>query len=277
MSVEVGEAPKVPAGRGGYIKPLRGMLPYGMLTTRKCLMARGLSGHALDNAVKTETLLPLAPGVYAQYTREIRWEGVATSLQRMGGTSVPSVHVGGLTALLLMGMAHHLPMRALTVHLYTHDRLPGWLFRLPLPENFKRHSVKALWPESLMADKAYLKEYQWDVNLPPLYISCPEKALMEVLHWVPINISLDHADNLMVGQVNLSPRKLDGLLSACRSIKVKRLFLWLAARQEYQWFKKLDRKKYNLGSGKRVLEKGGKLDKDYLITVPHRLFDNVIM
>jgi hypothetical protein len=49
---------------------------------------------------------------------------------------------------------------------------------------------------------------------------------------------------------------------------VKRLFFWLAQRQSYSWFKKLDRSKYDLGSGKRVIAKGGKLDKDYLITVP---------
>ena len=37
----------------------------------------------LDNAVKTETLLLLATGVYSQYSRSVSWEGVVASMQRM--------------------------------------------------------------------------------------------------------------------------------------------------------------------------------------------------
>ncbi|MCF6194867.1 MAG: type IV toxin-antitoxin system AbiEi family antitoxin domain-containing protein, partial [Kangiellaceae bacterium] len=66
--------------------------------------------------------------------------------------------------------------------------------------------------------------------------------------------------------------RLNDLLLQCKSIKVKRLFLWLAERQNYAWFKKLDIENLNLGSGKRVIAKGGKLDKEYQITVPNHLY-----
>lgn len=72
----------------------------------------------------------------------------------------------------------------------------------------------------------------------------------------------------MQGLINLSPTKLDVLLCACSNIKVKRLFFWLAQQQNYAWYNKLDKHDYNLGAGKRVIAIDGKLDKDFLITVP---------
>jgi len=36
----------------------------------------------------------------------------------------------------------------------------------------------------------------------------------------------------------------------------------------YSWIKRIDTELVNLGSGKRVIVKGGKLNKKYMITVP---------
>jgi hypothetical protein len=49
---------------------------------------------------------------------------------------------------------------------------------------------------------------------------------------------------------------------------VKRLFLFFADRHGHAWRPKLDLARIDLGSGKRVLVKGGKLDPQYDITVP---------
>jgi len=263
------------SSKGTVKQTLKELLPYGLLATKKWLAAQGLSDHALDNAVKSETLLSLANGVYSQYTRNIRWEGVVASLQQMSvknNDPVPPMHVGGLTAMELSGLSQYLSLSTRKiVHLYSCEKLPSWLPRLSLSNKFEGHSVKTLWPEALMSSVAYVKENKWEVELPPVIFSCPEKAIMEVLLGVPDAVSFEHADELMQGLVNLSPRKLDELLSVCRSIKVKRLFFWFAQRQGYPWFIKLDQGKYDLGSGKRVVAKGGKLDNDYLITVPRHM------
>jgi hypothetical protein len=42
----------------------------------------------------------------------------------------------------------------------------------------------------------------------------------------------------------------------------------LAEKQAHPWFKQLDVSKVSLGSGKRMLVAGGRLDPKYLITVP---------
>lgn len=255
-----------------YKQSLKELLPYGMLATKKWLAKQGLSAHSLDNAVKTQTLLPLAKGVYSQYCRSISWQGVIASVQFMekcGDEQVPSVLVGGLSALTLSGLSQYLSLgNKPHVHLYTAGKLPAWMARLSLPVKFDGHNTNKIWPESLSKDNAFLKEHMWEEKLPPVYFSCPEKAILELLVDLPKSVTFEHADELMQGLVNLSPRKLDILLKACKSVKAKRLFLWLAERQSYSWFQKLDIDEYDLGSGKRVVAKGGKLDTQYLITVP---------
>lgn len=258
--------------KGSYKQSLKRLLPYGVLATKKWLAKQGLSSHALDNAVKTDTLLLLATGVYSQYTRSLRWEGVVASMQRMeknDGANIPPIVVGGLSALSLSGLSQYLSLGSNPhVHLYSAGKLPTWLARLSLPIKFEAHSTSKLWPESLTTNKAFIKEHEWEAELPPVYFSCPEKAILELLMDLPAGVTFEHADELMQGLVNLSPRKLDELLHVCKSVKVKRLFFWLAKRQAYPWFSKLNAKDYDFGSGKRVLAKGGKLDNDFLITVP---------
>jgi len=261
--------------KGTYKQSLKALLPYGMLATKRWLADQGLSAHALDNAVKTETLLLLATGVYSQYSRSVSWEGVIASMQRMekdGSENASPVVVGGLSALGLSGLSQYLSLgNTPHIHLYVQGRLPTWLARLSLPMKFEGHRTSKLWPESVLQNKAFIKEHEWEAELPPVYFSCPEKAILELLMDLPDRVTFEHADELMQGLVNLSPRKLDTLLKACKSVKAKRLFFWMAKRQAYPWFSKLNVKDYDLGSGKRVVAKGGKLDADYLITVPSHM------
>ena len=75
----------------------------------------------------------------------------------------------------------------------------------------------------------------------------------------------------MEGLRNLSPRRLQGLLADCKSVKVKRLFFWFAERHNHAWLPKIDRSSIDLGKGKRMLVRGGKLDPTYNITVPEKM------
>jgi hypothetical protein len=109
---------------------------------------------------------------------------------------------------------------------------------------------------------------QWEW---PLTMSSPERAIFELLDEIPQRETFHQADVLMEGLRNLSPRRLHTLLVACRSIKVKRLFLWFAERHQHAWLKKLDRKDIDLGHGKRMLVRGGKLDPTFNITVPESI------
>ena len=96
----------------------------------------------------------------------------------------------------------------------------------------------------------------------------------KLLDEIPQHETFHQVDMLMQGLTNLSPRQLNRLLANCRSIKVKRLFLWFAERHNHPWFSRLNQSKIDLGSGKRMLLPGGQLNHKYLITVPKDLSTN---
>jgi Transcriptional regulator, AbiEi antitoxin, Type IV TA system len=88
---------------------------------------------------------------------------------------------------------------------------------------------------------------------------------------VPHGQSIEEAWLLMEGLVSLRPRLLQSLLAACNSIKVRRLFLYLAEQHHHSWFQRLNVDALDLGKGNRAITPGGRLDPKYLITVPARL------
>lgn len=105
----------------------------------------------------------------------------------------------------------------------------------------------------------------------PMTCSTPERALLELLDELPKHETFHQVDMLMEGLSSLSPRRLQRVLTACSSVKVKRLFFIFADRHRHAWLKQLDKSAIDLGSGNRVLVKGGKLDRRYRITVPKDL------
>lgn len=247
---------------------LDALLPFGMIASKQWLLSKGLNLHSIDNALKSKKLMKHTTGVYSRTGVMVTWQGVVCSLQRM---SEQVVHVGGLSALDLLGFSHYLSDKTTTIHLYSQNKLPNWLGKLDVGVNFKWHGTKTLWTSELLEQESYVKEYHWREELPAMKVSGPEKAYFELLSSVPKSISFEHADELMQGMTSLSPKKLTALLHACRNVKVKRLFFWLAERQNYAWSKKLDYKEFDLGKGKRVIASKGQLNKKYLITVPEHL------
>ncbi len=252
---------------------LPGLVPNGLLVSRSWLMEQGLARHAVDNLVKSGQLLTLRPGVYMRPGSWLVWQGVVCSLQRMGGNLV----VGGTSALELHGRTHYLPLsRRRTIHLHGSGPLPSWANRLGLEETFRRHGTAWLAePEELSKPDCeqrhappFTVDMPWGDGFQTVRTSTLERALFEILKDVPAGISFEHAEQLMEGLADLSPRRLDALLRRTSNVKVKRLFFWLAERQGHAWMKRLDAGDFDLGRGKRVLARDGRLVSRYGITVP---------
>ena len=261
-------------------------LPEGLVVDSAWLEARGIASNLRAYYVKSGWLEQPVRGLYRRPRGTISWQQVVISLQTLMG--VPLV-VGGRTALEMQGFAHYLAPQIKIVHLYGSDRPPGWLGKLELPQQFVCHNSAKLFRNdpttrglsSLAQDTATgqrrdptilqsggLTELSWGQWDWPLTVSQPERAFLEMLDELPKKESFHHADLIMQGAANFSPRRLQKLLADCRSIKVKRLFFFFADRHKHAWRKRLDKSAINLGSGKRMLVKGGKLDPVYQITVP---------
>lgn len=256
------------------------LVPHGLVVTRSWLTEQDISPHAIDNLVKSGQLLSLTSGVYTRPGTVPTWQGLVCALQRMGS----DLHVGGESALVLHGLNHYIALSEhRTIHLFGHDTMPSWMNRLLPDVTFERHSHHAFRnplsssaqdPETRkdpLAEYGFTVAMPWSDVAPPLMVSTPELAFLEVLGDVPERFSFEHADELMQGLATLSPRRLERLLSFCRSVKIRRLFFWFAERHVHPWLSKLNPANYDLGSGKRLLAKGGKLDRKYRITVPEHM------
>ncbi|MFC5683264.1 type IV toxin-antitoxin system AbiEi family antitoxin domain-containing protein [Flavobacterium sp. MAHUQ-51] len=253
-------------------KELYEIMPEGLVTTHKWLMENNFSRHAIDNLVKSNQLESISKGVYVRNISKITWQSVVFSLQSILKTDLV---VGGLTALEMQGLSHYLSLSEnKIVHLFGNDLLPRWVSNLDLNIKFLRHTTNSLFVENLEKNKQlypFTSERDWDNNNRKLILSTPERAYLEVLLDVPQKVTFEHADQLMQGLTTLSPRSLQKVLEECQNVKVKRLFFWFADRQNYVWLNKINRETITLGSGNRMIVKGGKLDNKYKITVPQWL------
>lgn len=250
-------------------KELYEIMPEGLVTTNKWLMENNFTRHAIDNLVKSNQLESISKGVYVRNISKISWQSVVFSLQSILKTDLV---VGGLTALELQGLSHYLSLSEnKTVHLFGNDVLPEWVNNLNLNVKFIRHTTNSLFAKNSEENRQlhpFTSERYWDNDDRKLIVSTPERAYLEVLLDVPKKITFEHADQLMQGLTTLSPKNLQKTLEECQNVKIKRLFFWFADRQNYAWLGKLNRESITLGSGNRMLIKGGILDTKYKITVP---------
>ncbi len=271
------------------LKWLEQEVPEGLLVSSRWLTKNGYEPSLRSQYVKSGWLKSLARGVYWRPRGALRWEHVVISLQNL--MEIPAV-VGGRTALELQGYAHFLSHEQKEVHLYGHEKLPGWMHHLPIKQEFIFHKSSRLFrnepitraltslnwnvktQESTSNDPIHGNSLhvmpwgQWDW---PITLSSPERALFELLDELPEKESFHVVDKLVEGLVSLSPNRLRKLLADCKSIKAKRLFFFFADRHNPAWRKHLNTEDFDLGSGDRMLVRGGKLDPAYRITVPEDL------
>ena len=259
------------------------LLPEGLLVDAAWLEERGYYRSLRARYVAGGWLAQPVRGVYRRPRGEPGWEQLLISLQTLLGFPVS---IGGRTALELQGYAQYVPRSQKRIHLYSDKKLPSWLDKLPLDQVFIRHNRQRFLPlckqpdETLSLGRSKAKSKvlngelralpwgQWDW---PLVMSTPERACLELLDELPRYDTFHMADMIMEGLVNLSPRRMQALLEQTTSVKVKRLFLFFADRHRHQWFSRIDQGAIDLGSGKRMLAKGGKLDPVWQITVPAEL------
>jgi hypothetical protein len=264
-------------------------LPEGLLAHSAWFRKKGYSRQLLNHYVSAGWLEQPARGLFRRPRGTLSWQQVVISLQTLL-LDDPFI-VGGRTALELQGYAHFLPRTTTEVHLYGPRPLPAWLDRLPLEVRFVHHNSRRLFKndpitygissltmnvlthasasnDPLRQGLTFQPWGPWDWHLT---LSTPERAILELLDALPARESFAQVDALMEGLSTLSPRRLQTLLVDCRSVKVKRLFFFFADRHRHAWLKALDKTAIDLGTGNRMLVKGGRLDRTYQITVPEDL------
>ncbi|MBV7521334.1 type IV toxin-antitoxin system AbiEi family antitoxin [Ensifer sp. ENS12] len=262
--------------RASRLKILLASVPPGFYVDSKWLSAQGIRRSSVADYVGAGWLRHVAHGLYQRPGTgpigERDWRVLALSVQTLMGHPV---HVGGMTALQQMGYRHYLSFGAAEqVYLYA-PRFPSWLDQalLDAPLHLRKTSLFADAGHGLdgVGDKGSAGDAPrewWDWTLR---LSSPERAILEALDELPDGESFHSIDMVFQSLVSLRPRRLMMLLTACRSVKVKRLFFVYADRHAHAWFKHLDRDSLDLGAGDRSLVKGGRLHPTYRITLPQDL------
>jgi hypothetical protein len=244
------------------LKLLFGLLHSNNVITSSLLDDNGISRHLRRYYQDSGWIEPLGRGAYKKPNDIVEWQAGVNALHFQLGIKV---HVGGLTALTLHGFSHYFRLSKETLYLFSplQTRIPKWFTDY-------NWSVKlSQKPTSFLPENTGIKEKE--IKDIKVNISTPERAILECLFLAPQHADLVECYQVLEGMVNLKPRLVGELLSGCNSIKVKRLFLYMAEKANHQWFLFLNQDTIDIGSGDRMIVEKGKYNSKYQITVPKEL------
>ena len=228
------------------------------------LERQGISRALQQRYRSSGWLESIGTGAFQRPSEKVSWQGGLYTLQVQ---SQLSVHAGALTALSLQGYAHYLRFGLETAFLFSPPKtnLPGWFKN----RNWgpKIYHLKT----SVLPPGLALMDYQ--TGAFSIEISAPERAFLECLYLSPDKLDLVECYHLLEGLTTLRPKLLQPLLEQCTSVKVKRLFLYMAEKAGHDWFKRLDPTKIDLGSGARTITQGGIYISSHSLTLPEELIN----
>ncbi len=236
--------------------------PLGVVLTSKWLVEQGYSLDLQKTYRKSHWYLSIGTGAMVRTDDKVDYLGGLYALQSQLGFTV---HPAGKTALSLLGKSHFLELSPSRVTLFANEKekLPLW---------FKQY------------DWGLTIDYRTSAFLPPnlglteikhktftIKLSSPARAIMECLFMGSETQALLEVYDIMEGLNNLRPDLVQSLLELCGSIKVKRLFLYLAEKADHKWFNYLRLDNIDMGKGNRSTVKKGVYIPKYQITVPKEL------
>jgi hypothetical protein len=232
--------------------------PSNIVLLSSWLLSQGISYPLQERYMNSNWLTSIGIGAYIRSGDTVNLTGGLYSLQHQAGLDI---HIGGLTALSYQNVSHFIQGDKNKTYLYSAQKqdVPAWFSKYFVSYNFEVIKTSFLPAQTSLID--------YTVSDYKIKISSKERAILELLYLCPEKESLKLAYQLMELLVNLRPVVLQDLLERCTSIKVKRLFLYMAEKTGHEWAHYLNLSNINLGKGKRTITKGGKLDKKYNIVI----------
>lgn len=272
------------AKRASLLSRVMHDLPEHYVVDAAWLSSLGLGASSIRDYVARGWLERVGSRLYRRPERSgtgaVRWEIATLSLQNL--LKAP-VHIGGMSALELAGYWQYAPLGRRRIWLYSDaPAARSFLRRLDLEADFDIRSRKLfgdsdpnLGLETRAIDLVNTTlgpaDRSGDMQLRhPQYlrVSGMERAILETLEEIPRTVSFQHGAELFEGLTTLRPKLTEALLTACRSVKAKRLFLYFAGQHRHAWTRRIHAADIDIGSGKRQIVPDGELDPQFQITVP---------
>tara|TARA_R110000868_G_scaffold104453_1_gene287592 strand:- start:1147 stop:1914 length:768 start_codon:yes stop_codon:yes gene_type:complete len=239
--------------------------PAGVVCLTSWLTANHYSNQLLDKYKKSKWLDSIGSGAMIRSGDKVSYEGGVYALQEQLRMNI---HPAAKTALAFLGKAHYLELQQSKAVLMggEGEKLPAWFKKYDWGLDVQYHKSSFL-PSDLGLVDVELKTFS-------IKVSGAARALMECLYLAPEKQDLFECYEIMESLTNLRPKALQELLENCSSVKVNRLFLYMAEKAGHAWFKHINLDSVKLGKGKRQIVSDGVYVTKYQITVPKELEKN---
>jgi len=244
------------------INTLLSSQPLGSVLCSSWLVDQGYSLALQKRYKKSQWFDSIGTGALIRHADDVDYLGGIYALQTQLGLFV---HPAAKTALSLLGKTHYLALSTKKAQLFggSTESLPLWFKKRDWNLNIECKLTSFLPPELGLVE---IEHKNFKVK-----ISSPARAVMECLYLAPKSQPLLEVFELMEGLNNLRPAAVQQLLEACTSVKIKRLFLYLADKAGHEWLSYIKLDRVDLGSGKRAIVSDGVYVSKYQITVPREL------
>lgn len=244
------------------INTLLSSQPLGSVLCSSWLVDQGYSLDLQKRYKKSQWFDSIGTGALIRHADDVDYLGGIYALQTQLGLFV---HPAAKTALSLLGKTHYLALSTKKAQLFggSTESLPLWFKKRDWNLNIECKLTSFLPPELGLVE---IEHKNFKVK-----ISSPARAVMECLYLAPKSQPLLEVFELMEGLNNLRPAAVQQLLEACTSVKIKRLFLYLADKAGHEWLSYIKLDRVDLGSGKRAIVSDGVYVSKYQITVPREL------
>ena len=247
------------------IKQIIDAVPAGSILFGSWLTAQGLDAKAQYDYLQNGWLERISKGVYKiAGSQPTIYAAVSSYNTQLGRECL----IGAYSALELRGYSHYVPMGKPKAYLFAGDKspMPKWM-------KDTQWDATVCYTATSFLREGRLGIETMSVDGFDLPVSSPERAILECLYFPAAKSSLLDIYYIMEGLTTLRPKLLQQLLENCHSVKVKRLFLYMAEKAAHPWFNALDTGKIDIGSGRRMISATGKYISKYNMTVPNELAD----
>lgn len=234
------------------------------MATSAHLKTLGITPQDIQNYTTSRWLVSLGRGAFKRPMETVTWQGALYSLQTQ--LKLP-LHVGALTALEMSGNSHYVRFAATKAYLFSplNVSLPLW-FRTNWGSDVRHVQTKLLPVDLGLTERRAPEGFT-------LKASSAERAALELLHLAPKEFDLLEAGMILEGMTSIRPKLMQSLLEQCASVKVRRLFLYLAERAGLPVMRHLDLDRIHLGAGDRSLVPQGRYVAKYQLLLPKELVD----
>ena len=237
------------------LKNLLAVWPAHTVMTTHWLKQQGITSENVKRYKASGWIESIGEGAFIRVNDKVDWKGAVFGLQK----AKPNIfHVGGRTAMDLQGASHYIRFGQDRPLIYTYGKTP-------LPKWMREYSIKLVHSTMLPPGVGIDDMSFGDVSLQ---VSSRERAMLELIEGIGKLISFDEANLIMQNMVTLRPDLVQSLLELCSSIKAKRVFLFLAYRNQHNWYERVNLSKVDLGTGARQIVKKGHYDAMFKITYP---------